>query len=68
MRCIAYGKRNKVLMSAGWEDSVKPGLLILCSGSCKSCSGQFLGVKSERRFLRGIAIRGQRAYSLNGHT
>jgi hypothetical protein len=50
-------------VSARREDAVEPGLLVLVAGGCESCSREFFGVKTERWFLRRIAIRWKGSYN-----
>lgn len=59
MGCFGDGERGEVLMGAGGEDSVEPGLFVLVSWGGEGCAAEFLCVESERGFLRRIAERMQ---------
>lgn len=50
-------------MSARGEDAVEPGLFVLVAGGREGCSREFFSVKTERRFLRRIAIRWKGSYN-----
>ena len=59
MRCFGDREGGEVLMGAGGENAVEPCLSVLVSWGSEGCAAELFGIKSEGRFLRGIAERMQ---------
>lgn len=51
---LGNGLGDEIVMGAGGEDPVKPGLFVLVAGGSEGCAGEFLGIESQGWLLRRV--------------
>jgi len=50
------GEGGEVVMCAGGENAVEPGLFVFVAGGGEGCAGEFFGVETEGGFLGRVAV------------